>query len=58
MITQPQVASFVVRCASSVDINQTEPIWRITVSHVQGEEDITVTSLEDVYEYMKGILSR
>lgn len=58
MITQPNVASFVIRCTSLVDINHGDPIWRMTVSHVQGEEEISVTSLEEVYEYMKDILSR
>jgi hypothetical protein len=58
MITQPSVASFVVRCTSLVDINHKDPVWRITVSHVQGEEEISVTALEEVYEYMKDILSR
>ncbi|WP_078381499.1 hypothetical protein [Sutcliffiella halmapala] len=58
MIAQPQVASFVVRCASLIDGNQVEPVWRITVSHVQGEEEITVTSLEEGYEYMKAVISR
>ncbi|MFE7061446.1 hypothetical protein ACFVAD_04705 [Sutcliffiella sp. NPDC057660] len=58
MITQPSVASFVVRCASLVDIDHKDPVWRITVSHVQGEEEISVASLEEVYEYMKDILSR
>lgn len=58
MITQPNVASFVVRCASLVDRDHKDPVWRITVSHVQGEEEVSVTSLEEVYEYMKDILSR
>jgi hypothetical protein len=57
MISQPQVASFVVRCTGLVEIGQAAPVWRITVSHVQGEEEITVASLEEAYEYMKVKLS-
>ncbi|MGD6872213.1 hypothetical protein ACQCU1_08455 [Sutcliffiella horikoshii] len=57
MSSQPQVASFVVRCAGFLDAGQPSPTWRITVSHVQGEEEITVTSFEEVSEYMKEKLS-
>ncbi|WP_404431996.1 hypothetical protein [Sutcliffiella horikoshii] len=57
MSIQPQVASFVVRCAVFLDAGQPSSTWRITVSHVQGEEEITVTSFEEVSEYMKEKLS-
>ncbi|WP_226682619.1 hypothetical protein [Sutcliffiella horikoshii] len=57
MSSQPQVASFVVRCAGFLDAGQLSPTWRITVSHVQGEEEITVTSFEEVSEFMKEKLS-
>lgn len=57
MVSQPHVASFIVRCTSLLDAGQPTPVWRITVSHVQGEEEITVTSFEEVSEYMKEKLS-
>ncbi|NMH73674.1 hypothetical protein HF078_11350 [Bacillus sp. RO2] len=57
MSSQPQVASFVVRCSGFSDAEQPSPIWRITVSHVQGEEEITVTCFEEVCKYMKEKLS-
>ncbi|MFS0824262.1 hypothetical protein [Bacillus sp. 1P02SD] len=51
------ITSFVVRCAL-VDVdNQTmKKHWRIKVSHVQGEDEVVVTDLDDAVEFMKRVI--
>lgn len=52
-----QITSFVVRC-SLIDVLETtgKKLWRIKIRHVQGEEEISVQSLDDMMLYMKRVL--
>lgn len=51
------ITSFVVRCALvDVDENTKTKQWRIKVSHVQGEEEIVVSDLEEAMNYMKQVM--
>ncbi|MCA1030963.1 hypothetical protein LCL95_08020 [Bacillus timonensis] len=51
------IQSFVVRC-NLLDVSDGtgQKQWRIKVTHVQGEEEITLTSLEEALAYMKRTL--
>ncbi|MEH7381659.1 hypothetical protein V7138_14450 [Bacillus sp. JJ1533] len=51
------ITSFVVRCAL-VDVDNTtmKKQWRIKVSHVQGEDEVVVTDLDDAVQFMKRVI--
>lgn len=52
-----QITSFVVRCALiNVDNETMKKQWRIKVSHVQGENEVVVTDLEDAVQFMKQVI--
>jgi hypothetical protein len=51
------ITSFVVRCALiHVDSETMKKQWRIKVSHVQGEDEVIVTDLDDAVQYMKSVI--
>ncbi|MFD1739156.1 hypothetical protein ACFSCX_21835 [Bacillus salitolerans] len=51
------ITSFVVRCTCiNVQEETGKKLWRIKVKHVQGEEEISVQSMEDMVMYMKRVL--
>ncbi len=51
------INSFVIRC-SCIDVHEStgRKIWRIKIKNVQGEEEISVQSFEDMVVYMKRVL--
>lgn len=57
-MVEPSVASFVLRFSS---IEETEfgheKRWRIKVTHVQGEDEIFVSSLQEAMSYIESVLS-
>ncbi|MEH7384712.1 hypothetical protein V7147_04745 [Bacillus sp. JJ1521] len=51
------ITSFVVRCALvDVDNKTMKKQWRIKVSHVQGEDEVVVTDLDDAVQFMKRVI--
>jgi iron-sulfur cluster repair protein YtfE (RIC family) len=54
-LSQQAVVSFVVRFHKKPieDLIQTSPLYRIKVTHVQQEKEITFEDLEEVFTYMK-----
>ncbi|WP_246938678.1 hypothetical protein [Bacillus pinisoli] len=52
-----QISSFVIRC-NCIEVQEVtgKKLWRIKIKHVQGEEEISVQSLEDMLIYMKRVL--
>ncbi|WP_026021724.1 hypothetical protein [Bacillus timonensis] len=51
------ITSFVVRCALiNVDNETMKKQWRIKISHVQGENEVVVTDLEDAVQFMKRVI--
>lgn len=57
MNENPIITSFVVRCALvDVDEETLKKQWRIKVSHVQGEDEVIVTDLEEAYSFMKRVI--
>ncbi|WP_453990551.1 hypothetical protein [Bacillus nitroreducens] len=51
------ITSFVVRCALiDIDHETMKKSWRIKVSHVQGENEIVVTDLDDAIQFMKRVI--
>jgi hypothetical protein len=59
MADNQQVTSFVVRFSpmGQEDIQESKR-WRIRVTHVQGQEETTIASMEELCEYMEQILKR
>jgi hypothetical protein len=53
-MNQHAITSFVVRFQkSSNQVQNNDGHFRIKVTHVQQEEELTFESLEDVFQYMK-----
>ncbi|WP_456275934.1 hypothetical protein [Bacillus sp. AK128] len=52
-----QITSFVIRC-NCIEVQELtgKKLWRIKIKHVQGEEEISVQSLDDMLMYMKRVL--
>ncbi len=55
MSTQ-QMESFVLRCYKSAD--EPEGLWRIKVTHVQGDEDIQAYTLQEAMTYIHHVLEQ
>lgn len=59
MADNQQVTSFVVRFSPMGQEELPESKrWRIRVTHVQGQEEMMVTSMEELCELMEQILKR
>lgn len=57
MSTQQTVSSFVLRFSSIGDEEQSrEKHWRIKVTHVQGEDEASVSTMEEAVNFMRRIL--
>ncbi|WP_449539383.1 hypothetical protein [Ferdinandcohnia sp. Marseille-Q9671] len=51
------ITSFVVRCSLiQVDDKTMKKQWRIKVSHVQGENEVVVTDMDDAIRFMKRVI--
>lgn len=54
----PAVSSFVVRCKPLAGEFAADTLWRIRVTHVQGQEEVTVVSLDEAMRYIERIMKR
>jgi hypothetical protein len=53
------IQSFVIRfsCIKDAAVNSTQR-WRIKITHVQKQEEVTVNTMEEAYSYMNEVLER
>jgi hypothetical protein len=59
MIDQSIVKSFVIRFSLNHDASaQNTHRWRIKITHVQNQEEVTVNTMEEAYSYMHEVLER
>ncbi|MBB6454170.1 hypothetical protein HNQ94_002621 [Salirhabdus euzebyi] len=52
-MNQQAITSFVVRFQSNNGKDSKQPHYRIKVTHVQNEQEMTFENLEDAFHYMK-----
>jgi hypothetical protein len=56
MSTQQIVSSFVLRFSSIEEEESQQKHWRIKVTHVQGEAEASVSTMEEAVKFMRRIL--
>jgi hypothetical protein len=52
-VGEPLIASFVVRIFGDVDTAADQTAWRVTVRHVQSDEEHQFTSLDEASAWMQ-----